>query len=81
MKKAFKFVIESTLALRKWRTLAHQLGMSEEDIDQIAAEHGTSLRKPCSMMLEKWMEDRGSAATKKVLLKALKACKLLEAAG
>jgi len=72
--------IASTPALRGWKTLAKSLGICLEDITVIEEENW-SIRTKCLKMLDMWRNASGPLATRPVLVKALKACKFMEAAG
>ncbi|XP_078700505.1 uncharacterized protein LOC144927131 isoform X2 [Branchiostoma floridae x Branchiostoma belcheri] len=55
-----------------WRDLAHLLGFTRSDIDNIQYKQANRDAKDCCMdMLEQWRTRRGNAATLQVLLQAL----------
>ena len=81
MRRVFKCITESFQALKEWRWLGCELLLSEADLEQLANAHPNSLREQCHQMLVTWRQQAGKEATMKTLVKALKACKLLEPVG
>lgn len=63
----------------EWRTLGEQLDVSEETLDDIAYRLQTFQKKQATKeMLRAWVQQKGSAATRKALVNALVATKKVE---
>lgn len=61
---------------RNWRKLGRKLGLTEVKLDSISRKHPSDLEETAVELVKEWRKSKGSAATVKALVEALRDCRL-----
>lgn len=71
--KDFDIIVEG-INIRKWRTLARRLGLSDQVIDNLAEKYNGNTQEQVRQALILW--SKGDNVSRESLVKALKSCEM-----
>ena len=73
-------VVQDPYVVGDWKCLARQLGLSEEDLQEVEDEV-SGLRDRCLRSMVRWKDRVGPEATVELLAKHLRRCRYRQVAG